>query len=225
MISFELQWHGRQTYPRALALMNRAEERARMGQFTLLGFEFDPVITLGRRARAGNDVLMSPSELENQGVPVVAVERGGEATFHGPGQLVIYPVMDLRMGFTGVRSFVARLQEVTCLWLSDLGVECFTNPCESGVFTPKGKIAFVGLRIRQGISTHGLALNLTNDLASFAWIRSCGRLDRAHDRISGWVDPPAISEAYQQWTQIFLNTFTLTPEKDRDLFTSPIVGI
>ena len=135
--------------------------------------EHEPVFTLGRRG--GRDNILVPSErLERAGVPVVHVERGGDVTYHGPGQLVVYPVVDLPGARLKVVEFVEALEEVMIRTAADHGVAAERNPRNRGVWVGERKLGSVGIAVRRGISYHGLALNVNPDLTPFQWIRPCG---------------------------------------------------
>jgi lipoate-protein ligase B len=206
--------------------MAEAERRARAEKkFSLLGFEFEPVVTLGLRGTAGRDVLFSGPEIESKGLAVIKVDRGGEATLHSPGQLVIYPVVDLRELGLGVREFVRLLEESVRKTLFFYGINSQPGSCESGVFTERGKIAFVGLRVRQGVVTHGISINVANDLELFRGIRSCGEALRVHDRVTDWRANVEISDVYGRWCDHFMNSLPLTNGARHGLSSAPIGGL
>lgn len=134
------------------------------------------VVTLGRHTPE-HDVL-APAALEERGASVVRIERGGGATAHGPGQLVCYPVVDLpRLGLD-VPGLTSALEAAVVDVLDALGVSAQPGGEERGVYVGHAKIASVGFRVVRGVVTHGLALNLDNDLSLFALIATCGRAAR-----------------------------------------------
>jgi lipoate-protein ligase B len=133
--------------------------------------EHAPVVTLGRRAGADACVL-PPEELARRGIALRRTERGGLATYHGPGQLLLYPVVDLRA--LGVRRFVALLEAAALAVVEAAGLVGETRPGTAGVWVAGAKVAAIGVRVSRGISSHGVAINLTGDLAPFTWIRPCG---------------------------------------------------
>lgn len=136
--------------------------------------EHEPVITLGRRSRA-EDLLVTRQALEEQGIALYPVERGGLATYHGPGQLVAYPVFDLRRLRLGVARFVGRLEEAVLATLWDFELKSATRRTGfPGAWIDKEKIASIGLAVHRGISFHGLALNVDMDLAPFDLFHPCG---------------------------------------------------
>jgi lipoyl(octanoyl) transferase len=146
---------------------------------TLLLLEHDAVLTLGRQADESH-VLARPSELRRRGIEVIRVERGGEVTYHGPGQLVAYPV--IRLGDRGlmVRPLVTALEEAMIETCATLGVEAVRRDGHPGCWVlgdagrPPRKIGALGLRIERGVSYHGIALNIAPDLRDFDLIDPCG---------------------------------------------------
>jgi len=126
-----------------------------------------PVYTLGQAGKAEH--LIAPTD-----IPVVAIDRGGQITYHGPGQLVIYVLVDLRRRGYGIRELVTRMEQAVIDFLAALGVAGARLPGAPGVYVEGAKIAALGLRVRQGCTYHGLALNLDMDLAPFAAINPCG---------------------------------------------------
>ena len=129
--------------------------------------EHDPVFTLGQAGR--------PEHLLNPGtIPVIHCDRGGQVTYHGPGQLVVYVLFDLRRARLGVRELVQRLEQAVIAMLATQGIAGSTRAGAPGVYVAEAKIAALGLRVRRGCSYHGLALNVAMDLAPFACINPCG---------------------------------------------------
>ncbi len=157
-------------YGECLALQHRLrDERIRgEGEDTLLMVEHPPVATLGRRG--------TPEEVFDKSLPVHAIERGGKATYHGPGQLVLYPVVHLGEGNRDVRAWVRHLEALLIRLLGDFGIEAHTKPEYPGVWTVKTdrKIASIGIAIQHWVSFHGVALNVTLDPKEFERIDPCG---------------------------------------------------
>ncbi len=134
------------------------------------------MITFGRRARYDH-LLVEPADLWRRGAAVVETDRGGDVTFHGPGQLVAYPILDLRARGLGPSEYVRRLEEAVIQTLRRFGVRGERSPGRPGVWVGGAKIAAVGVRIHDGVSTHGLALNVETDLSWFGAIIPCGISD------------------------------------------------
>jgi len=150
---------------------------------TLLLVEHPPVITLGRRPGLAKNIRASTDALQRIGVDVVESDRGGDVTFHGPGQLVAYPIVRLADHKLSVGGYVCRLQEIVIETLNQLGVPSRTDPEAIGVWTcaaecELAKVCAFGVRIRRGVAIHGLALNVTTDLSYFNLIVPCGIPDR-----------------------------------------------
>jgi lipoyl(octanoyl) transferase len=139
--------------------------------------EHPPVFTLGMNA--GREHLLAPGD-----IPVVQIDRGGQVTYHGPGQLVVYPLLDLRRRRLNVRELVMALEHAVIDFAAELGVAAEGLRAAPGVYVRGAKLASVGLRIRRGASYHGLALNVSLDLAPFERINVCGHPGLAVTRLA-----------------------------------------
>ncbi|MFO8073731.1 MAG: lipoyl(octanoyl) transferase LipB [Polyangia bacterium] len=150
-------------------------ERRRSGEIgeTLLLLEHPPVITLGRNADPAG-VIASAGELKRCGVELHRVERGGEATYHGPGQIVGYPICDLHALKIGVAAYVHRLEEAMIRAAAKLEVEAGRRERLTGVFCERGKIGAIGVRVSRGIAFHGFAFNVDPHLDHYRLIVPCG---------------------------------------------------
>ena len=142
--------------------------------------EHPPVFTLG--LNASREHLISPGE-----IPVVQIDRGGQVTYHGPGQLVVYPLIDLRRRALDVRRLVVALENAVIAYAADLGVAASGSREAPGVYVGGSKLASIGLRIRRGASYHGLALNVSLDLDPFERINVCGHPGLAATRLADWA--------------------------------------
>jgi len=143
---------------------------------TLVLLEHEPVITLGRAAKASN-LRVTEEELQRRGVSLYRVERGGDVTFHGPGQLVGYLLFRLDPGLLSVRAFIARLECGLRLALGALGVPAGSRPGYVGVWCDRRKIASIGVAVKRRVTRHGFALNVSLDLDWFRLINPCGMTD------------------------------------------------
>jgi len=171
------RWLGRRAYEPTLEIQEACWRSRRAGGDDLcLAVEHPPTITLGRRATPA-DVRVSDAVLAERHVSCVAVERGGQATYHGPGQLVLYPIVALAARGFGVASFVATLEEIMIAIAARFGVAARRDARGRGVWTARGKLGAVGIRVRDGVTLHGLALNVATDLGAFAMIAPCGVVD------------------------------------------------
>jgi lipoate-protein ligase B len=170
-------WHalGLVSYAAGLEVQERiAGERERdLRPDTLLLLEHPPTITLGRRA-SRNDVLWNPEALARAGIAVERVRRGGQATYHGPGQLVGYPIVRLSSAGRGVRRFVESLEEMLFDVIASFGGRAERRAGHPGAWVANRKIASIGIEIRRGVSRHGFALNVDMDLGPFSAIIPCG---------------------------------------------------
>jgi lipoate-protein ligase B len=151
-------------WQRALALERIARRRE---HDLLLLVEHPPVVTLGRSARASH--VLSPAGME-----VVEIERGGDVTFHGPGQLVGYPILDLTAHKPDLHWYLRTLEQALIEALASLGIPAERNPGYTGVWTRGRKIASIGIHVKQWVTWHGFALNVTTDLSHFNRIVPCG---------------------------------------------------
>lgn len=162
------------TYERALQTQYAVHAHClKTGQNGLLLTEHLPVITLGYR-RSHEQVQRAAAFLAKQGIAVVETERGGGATYHGPGQLVAYPIFSSLLRRYGVRQFIAQLEEVMCRVSRALGIAAVRRPGLPGVWVESRKLGAVGITVRRGVSLHGCALNVNLDLRAFSYIIPCG---------------------------------------------------
>ena len=143
---------------------------------TLLLLEHPRVVTLGRGAKPDN-VLWTPDQLRGRGFELFETDRGGDVTYHGPGQLVGYPILDLKPDRKDVRKYVASVEEVLIRTAADFGVRAERLAGRVGIWTPAGKVAAIGVHISRWITSHGFALNVSTDLRDFAAIVPCGISD------------------------------------------------
>jgi lipoate-protein ligase B len=153
-------------------LVNARKDRS-LDRDIILILEHPPVFTLGRRGGLAN-LRVSESFLAEKGIKIIHVERGGNITYHGRGQLVVYPIMDLRLGRFKVVDFVGLLENVMIRTLSDWGIKGVRNPKNRGVWVEENKIGSIGLAVQRDVSFHGLALNVNVSLEPFNWINTCG---------------------------------------------------
>lgn len=163
-------------YEVALDFQHRlVEERQQgtLGEDMVLLLEHEPVFTLGRRGGLDN-VRVAPRFLDRRRIRVVETERGGNVTYHGPGQIVAYPVIDLHSLGLGIPEYVKGLEEVMIRTAGEWGVSARRSEVNHGVWVGTRKLGSVGLAVRRGIAFHGLALNVDLSLEPFDWINPCG---------------------------------------------------
>jgi lipoyl(octanoyl) transferase len=163
-----LRWLGCVDYEPTWRAMQHRTEQATAGTADEIWFlEHPAVFTMGMNAKAAH--LLAPGD-----IPVVDIDRGGQVTYHGPGQLVVYPLLDIARLGIGVRALVAGLERAIVATVAQWGIEAHGRRDAPGVYVEERKLASIGLRIRRGRSYHGLALNVAMDLEPFARINPCG---------------------------------------------------
>jgi lipoate-protein ligase B len=135
--------------------------------------EHPAVFTLGRRGGLDH-LLVSEAFLKDADIPVIQVERGGFITYHGPGQLVVYPIMNLHARRIGVKEFVAAMEQSMLKTAGHWDIAAQRNPVNSGIWVGTQKMGSIGIALRKGVSFHGLALNVNLDLMPFSWVQPCG---------------------------------------------------
>jgi len=195
---------GRTSYAEGLRVQAKLVAARKAGAIadTLVLLEHPPVLTLGRNAHREN-ILASDELLHNKGVEIHEINRGGDVTYHGPGQLVGYPIVDLRGDLPGKKGphlgpvdFVRLLEEVLIRTCRNFGVQAQRIAGRTGVWTMAGgsvlerKVAAIGVHVSQGVTSHGFALNVTTDLRDFQWIVPCGITDRAPTSLETEVASP-----------------------------------
>jgi len=162
---------GRQEYePLWRAMQQFTDTRTQLTPDEIWFTEHPPVFTLG--LNASRDHLLAPG-----GIPVIQIDRGGQVTYHGPGQLMIYPMIDLKRCRLGVRKLVTALEQTVVDTVAEFGIVANSRADAPGVYVDQRKIASVGLRVRRGASYHGMALNIDVDLEPFSRINPCGFRD------------------------------------------------
>ena len=206
---------GRVPYAGAAALQARLRDAllAGTGVEHLLLLEHPSVFTLGRNADA-DDVVADPGWLDRRGVEVHESDRGGQATYHGPGQLVGYPIVDLKPNRRDVRRYVRDLEEVLILTLGDYGVagEPALSPRPVGVWVGERKIASLGIHLRHWVTTHGFALNVTTDLSFFSGIVACGMQSAPMTSIAELTgEAPRLEDVAQRVVTHFADVFARAP--------------
>lgn len=166
---------GTAEYTDVLSLQRSLVESIICGQSpgVVLIVEHYPVFTLGQRG--GRENLKVPSKfLEESKIPVIQAERGGNITYHGPGQLVVYPVADLKKAGLSVTGYVEGLEEVMIRTAADWSITASRNSAGRGVWAGDAKLGSVGIRVRKSVAFHGLALNVSVSMLPFEWINPCG---------------------------------------------------
>ena len=199
---------------RHLGQVDYAATWARMQQFTdartaqtadeLWFLEHPPVFTLGMAAR--REHLLAPGD-----IPVLQTDRGGQVTYHGPGQLVVYALIDLRRAALGVRDLVTALEQSVIRYAADLGLCAAARREAPGVYVAGAKLASVGVRIRRGASYHGLALNVNMDLEPFRRINPCGLAGLAMTQLADLAPVRDVPDAARGLTPRLLAALNFAP--------------
>ena len=174
-------WHTMQRY---------TQRRDDLSPDELWCVEHPPVFTLGQSGKHHH--ILDPGS-----IPVVEVDRGGQVTYHGPGQAVVYTLINLRRRKLGVRAMVEALEQAVIALLAEHGIEAQSRRDAPGVYIGDRKIAALGLRVRRGCSYHGVALNVDMDLEPYQRINPCGYPGMAVTHMAAFTAPPTVSEAAQ----------------------------
>ena len=202
-------WKSIIPYSQSLILQNRLKDQTQKTKKAfILGFSCSkPVITLGLRGKVKEDLLKPPEECLKQGVDIISVKRGGQATIHAPGQLVIYPVVDLRSLKIKPRDFLRKLEAICIKAFKAYGLSLYKKEDSAGLFTNKGKIVFFGVHISGGVSQHGLSVNVQNNLKLFDLIKSCGLSQRPHDSFQKRKINTALNSLFFHWCAVAKKEF------------------
>jgi lipoyl(octanoyl) transferase len=234
-------WLGRRRYDPVHALMQELSERRRRGEVrdALLLVEHEPVITLGRGADRAH-VLVDEAARRRLGIDLADTGRGGDVTFHGPGQLVAYPVLDLAPDRCDVHRYVADLATIMIRLVAPLGIGAGTIagkigawvdlasrsewPGEANASRP-AKIGAIGVRISRWVTMHGFALNASTDLASFRWIVPCGIVEHGVTSIADLVgSAPDVRDLAGRSLSLFASVFGARIEPLRDVSTGDLAA-
>jgi lipoyl(octanoyl) transferase len=175
MRTCEFQDLGRLSYPDAFELQRRLVEQRKRGEIPdrLLIVEHPHVITMGRNGRAEN-MLAGEEVLERSGIAFFHTNRGGDVTYHGPGQIVGYPILDLREWKRDVVAYVRGIEQAVIDTLAEFGIDAGRLPGATGVWVSDAKICAIGVHISRWVTSHGFALNVDTDLRYFQYIVPCG---------------------------------------------------
>lgn len=200
---------GRRRYGEVLELQrNLARQRAEgsLAHDLLLLVEHEPVVTLGRGTRT-ESLPLTPAELAARGVDVFEIERGGDVTWHGPGQLVGYPILDLSRHREDLHWYLRTLEDALIDALGSLGLPAERNPGFTGVWTAGRKIASIGIHVRRWVTFHGFALNVNNDLSAFDLIVPCGIPNVVMTSVATELGEPASPNLWNRTREAVVATF------------------
>ena len=196
----------REAYELQVSLRDRClESRGRQNFLMLL--EHPPVITIGRSGE-GTEVLAPGHELTERGIEVVETNRGGRVTYHGPGQLVMYPIIDLSVRGRDLHRYLRDLEGWLIRLCRSFGIDADAERGRTGVWVSGKKIASIGIAVRRWVSYHGVALNVTTDLSRFGLIVPCGFTDRAVTSMAAELGrAPALEEVARRAAGLFSSYF------------------
>ncbi len=196
-----LQALGRIGWQQAYARQKQAVREVLEGGSERIFFcEHPTVITLGRSSRPGNLLVPEP-QLEQRGIPLVRVDRGGDITLHTPGQLVSYPILDLRRRGRDLKAYLTQLEQALIDLLMDWNIPAVRRPPYTGVWAGERKIASLGIGVSKWITYHGIGLNVDPDLSLFALIRPCGlevRMTSMRDILETDIDIRSVKQDFQR---------------------------
>lgn len=197
-------------YAEALEIQAGLVKQRRAGEIpdTLLLLEHPHVITLGSGAHEEH-ILADADERERLGIELFEAGRGGDVTYHGPGQLVSYPILDLKPDRKDLHRYLRDLEQVLMDVAEGFGIDASRSEDGTGVWTPRGKLAAIGIRVSSGwITSHGIALNVRSDLSYFQTIVPCGIADRGVTSLDVEMEaPPTVSEAGERFAACFAEHF------------------
>ncbi|UCD16568.1 MAG: lipoyl(octanoyl) transferase LipB [Candidatus Zixiibacteriota bacterium] len=183
----------------------------------LIVTEHEPVITMGRGTDPGN-LLEPPEEITRKGIDLFKVERGGDITFHGPGQTILYPIIDLRRRGRDVHKYLRDLESVAIAALNEIGLDANTKDGLTGIWVHNHKLGAIGVAVSRWIAYHGLALNVADELDHFRLIRPCGIIEYPVGSISGMLGRRvAMNQINNLLIASFANTFRCFPEAVEDI--------
>lgn len=208
-------------YDDAFALQKRHVERLQRneGDDVLMFVEHPHVITVGRNAD-GRAIVADRCAIEGRGAKVVTTDRGGDVTYHGPGQLVGYPIIRLEPGRRDIRRYVSDLEQVVIDTLADFGVDAARHPEHRGVWVEGRKIASLGIRVSRWVTSHGFALNVATDLSYFSLMNPCGIAGCTMTSLEReCADPVSMAAVRERVTVHFGNVFA------REMHEESIAGV
>jgi lipoate-protein ligase B len=200
---------GRRGYAEVLELQRslcRQRMAGRLQDDILILVEHDPVITLGRGTRA-ESLPVPLDDFQRRGIGVFEVERGGDVTYHGPGQLVGYPVLDLKLHHQDLHWYLRRLEALLVGALGQLGIDAGVTPGLTGVWTRGRKIASIGVHVKQWVTFHGFALNVSTDLSYFDLIVPCGIRDVVMTSVATELGRVDHSRLWQETRESVIDAF------------------
>lgn len=198
----------RVSYGIAWEIQRQMVQERRNGQCedSIILLEHDPVFTIGR-AGSRNNIIVPDTKLKTEAVNVFEVDRGGDITYHGPGQLVAYPIMDLTLHGRDLHLYVRQLEEVIIRTIALYGIEGWREQGLTGVWTEKGKVAAIGVGVKGWVSMHGFALNVNPDMKYFGMINPCGITNRPVASMRGFGIKASLEDVADVLLEKFAEVF------------------
>ena len=170
---------------------------------TLFLLQHEPVYTMGRDSRAGH-LLISREECQSRGIQLTHTSRGGDITWHGPGQMVAYPILDLKAWNFSIRAYLRALEESVIRLLADYDIKAGRIKGLTGVWVGEAKVAAIGVAVRRWVTWHGLSLNVEPDMQAYEWIIPCGLVGRPVTSMRELLgDAPSVEEVMDQFEDHF----------------------
>jgi len=207
---------GRMDYLKALEIQTQQWEKVSAGEGndTLFLVEHPPVLTLGVRGKMEN-ILLPREELDRMGVSIVEIRRGGDVTYHGPGQIVGYPIMNLNRWGRDIHDFVNRIENtIITLLKKDYGIDAVRgDKTYTGVWVGNDKITAIGIQVKRWTTMHGFAFNVNTDLSHFKWIIPCGLTDRGVTSVEKLTNQKQdMSRLFNRTAEVFCECFGAEPD-------------
>lgn len=205
-----------------------ARHTGELSRDILLFLEHPPVLTMGRRGGFEN-LSVTEQFLDSIGVTLLKVERGGDITYHGPGQLILYPILKLQQRNMAVVDFVTHLEDLMIRTVADWGIKADRNPLNRGIWVGNDKLGSIGIAVRRGVTFHGLALNVHPDLRHFEWITPCGlagvKMTSMAAHTKAFPSVTAVKAAMRRtWERIFKETPAKIPHNELHHFTQTLMA-
>lgn len=210
---------GDQNYPESMRIQSRIVEKRKQNIVPdcLLFVEYDHTITMGRSSKEDH-LLASIQELEEKKIKLCPTDRGGDITYHGPGQLIAYPILDLKSLRRDINWYLRTLEACTMAILTDSGIDSRTIPGATGVWVEEEKIASIGIRMSQWVTSHGIALNINTNLDFFNTIIPCGMRGKRVTSMAkvlgqSFVDPHPIKASFCRHFEVLFERFLSSDPK------------
>ncbi len=200
-MKYKTHWFEKICYEKSLEKQNYLRKLTEQNShYHIMGVEYNPVITIGIR---GNHDDILDSDLKN--IPVFKIKRGGQTTIHNPGQIVIYPIVPIKKLKIKIKQFIDIIINCTTQTMGHFGCQTEFDQEKKGFYTTEGKIGFLGLQFKKGVSMHGLSINISNNLNIISKIKSCGIINEKFDKLTNHNNKVTIKDIFDKWSDEFIN--------------------